>query len=39
MKYICKGCGTVYGSNTDEAPRGIKWSDGHVCKPVINNNK
>ena len=33
MKYICLGCKTEYHSSSG-TPSGIKWNDGHVCKPV-----
>ena len=33
-QYICKECGTNYSTTTEGAPPGIKWSDGHICKPV-----
>jgi len=38
MNYICKECQTEYIS-AHGTPSGIKWSDGHVCKPVKNDKK
>ena len=39
MKYICLSCQTEYYSSSGTPP-GIKWSDGHVCKPTpVKNNK
>ena len=35
MNYICKECQTEYIS-AHGVPSGIKWSDGHKCKPVKN---
>ena len=33
MNYTCFGCKTQYTS-TSGTPTGIKWEDGHVCKPM-----
>jgi len=38
INYICKECQTEYIS-AHGTPSGIKWSDGHVCKPVKNDKK
>ena len=38
-QYICKECGTNYTTTRDEAPPGIRWSDGHICKPVRKHAK
>ena len=36
MNYICNECKTRYGSGPgNDAPTGIKWSDGHTCDPVL----
>lgn len=35
--FICRECGTKYSSPTIEPPPGIKWNDGHVCKPESTN--
>ena len=32
-RYRCMECDTEYISQHD-TPIGIKWSDGHVCRPV-----
>lgn len=34
-KYICKDCGTVYYTTDESPPPSPKWSDGHVCKMVL----
>ena len=31
-KYKCLSCQTAYSSSNGK-PSGVKWSDGHVCKP------
>ena len=33
--YKCYACGAEYVSQGDKAPPGIRWSDGHVCTPVL----
>ena len=38
MNYICKECQTEYIS-ANGTPSGIKWSDGHKCKPVKISEK
>ena len=38
MNYICKECQTEYIS-AHGVPSGIKWSDGHKCKPVKISEK
>lgn len=37
--FICKECGTKYQSIQTAPPIGIRWSDGHVCKPVAIETK
>ncbi len=32
--FICKECETKYQSTQESPPPGIRWDDGHICKPV-----
>jgi len=34
MKYMCLNCKTEYHSSSGTPP-GIKWNDGHICKPIL----
>jgi hypothetical protein len=38
MNYECSSCGTKYISKAG-VPPGVKWSDGHVCTPVLVQEK
>jgi len=38
-KFICSECGQVYHSPETTPPPGIKWSDGHVCTPVLQDDE
>ena len=38
-KFECSDCGTKYTSREITPPPGIKWNDGHVCKPKLIKEK
>jgi len=38
-KFICSDCGTKYSSPETTPPPGIKWNDGHVCTPKLEEAK
>jgi hypothetical protein len=34
-KFRCPSCFTDYIATGTTPPPGIKWSDGHVCRPIL----
>lgn len=39
IRWICEDCGTQYISLMSIPPPSPKWSDGHICEPVMFDSR